>query len=825
MLHEILLSLSGHPSPLLQERDGGSDEQSGITPPERQLLAAAANLSRVHMDLIKHTAQIATSHESTICRAVATAIQSIHLSAFQRKVLEVEAGLLREDAKLVGEYNIVPLTAVVGEFTQWTRRFQWLWDITAFMLAPDEGGRACRGSQIMNRLRAELQSGYRDVEDAAMSLVTVAETAWLKQVAAWVLYGRLPSLGGDDFFVRHRPNAAAAAADADAADEYAYEPELLPSFVSPHAAASMLFVGKSLNHARVKATVDAGAGGLDELSAKLRELGALALPINGVSFSRTITSIRLSLSQNILQKILPTAKVVEMMQLLRDFFLLGRGEFAMALTQEADEKIRSRWRRTGNLAHLDAGGGGDALGGGGGDALGGVTLKNGEVAAVLARTWAVLVAMQRHQVEEDEQLELARDLLRLQLTNPAAAAPIGVGRGLSAADAGVLNKSPFGNLLFSVPAALSIQLPSPLDMVISPSDLQLYSCVNSYLLGMRRAHIRLTDLWKTSSLRRLHPAPRGATPHAGTLRRRWSARASALRSTWTTASAAIFFLGETEAYLQTEVVEGLWDGFHAWMTGRYRRAERHQRSQSGAATPLPLARRGTANSASLEHHHSHHHAQSHPSHRPTSSDASVSSSSSAAAAGLFRNAPDPQTLATAHALYLRTLAHRLLMTQPRFTALLHALLIHIDHLVAHILRLQSLFTALDLETDAGVLASFADLEAEEAQVFASLRSVEGSVRTGIEHAIAALRELESDPVFLALWEGRRAGGAARDGGGGGGGGGCDDDGDDEGGGEGGVGGDWGQGERYVPARLGGINRLLMKLHFGTWIETRDDGYD
>ena len=36
---------------------------------------------------------------------------------------------------------------------------------------------------------------------------------------------------------------------------------------------------------------------------------------------------------------------------------------------------------------------------------------------------------------------------------------------------------------------------------------------------------------------------------------------------WTTASAAVFFLGETEAYFQTEVVEGLWRGFRAWLAG------------------------------------------------------------------------------------------------------------------------------------------------------------------------------------------------------------------------------------------------------------------
>jgi hypothetical protein len=33
-------------------------------------------------------------------------------------------------------------------------------------------------------------------------LVREAETAWLKQISAWILYGRLPSFGTDDFFVQ-----------------------------------------------------------------------------------------------------------------------------------------------------------------------------------------------------------------------------------------------------------------------------------------------------------------------------------------------------------------------------------------------------------------------------------------------------------------------------------------------------------------------------------------------------------------------------------------------------------------------------------------------
>lgn len=211
MLHEILLSLSGHPSPLLRSAAAAGPHGSVITPPERELLVGVAHLSDLHVKLLTFCSQIAASHPSAICRAVAIAIKGTHLAAFQRKVLAVEESILRKDASLVGAYDIVPLTAVVGEFDGWARKMEWLWQMMEVMLdkqqAADGRERVCTGARIMNRLRAELQTGYQDLEEAARSLVRVAETAWVKQVSAWILYGRLPGFGAGDFFIQPAEDA------------------------------------------------------------------------------------------------------------------------------------------------------------------------------------------------------------------------------------------------------------------------------------------------------------------------------------------------------------------------------------------------------------------------------------------------------------------------------------------------------------------------------------------------------------------------------------------------------------------------------------------
>jgi hypothetical protein len=551
----------------------------------------------------------------------------------------------------------------------------------------------------------------------------------------------------------------------------------------------MLFIGRSLNHIRALSGRDYSLRGNDHLSTQLTRLAALKHPIDAATFSNAITEIRHFLSRTTLQRLLPLSKVLETLNLLRDFFLLRRGEFAMALTQQADEKIKSRWKRAENLAHERR------------DTLGNVTMKEGEVAAVLAKTWAAMGSMQGEHAEEDEGLELARDLLRLTISKSRTSRPLTP--AITDGGFGAIAPTPFRNLLFSIPVVLTLQLPSPLDLFLSQTDLQTYTAINSYLLSLRRAHIRLTDLWKVTALRRHHPAPpnpqtgstRGGREQTLLYRQRHTARSNALRNAWATASAAIFFLGEFEGYLQTEVVAGLSDGFHAWLkTGEDE--QRQGKATSQKPSNLPLDETRHTNNAQGDMWIS-----AAPS-SPTPSTTPSSSSSSAPPSGTQSQPHDPQTLSIAHRAYLRILVHRLLLTQQSFTDPLYELLVQIDHLVALIHRLQAVWAAADLEADMGVVDAFVDLAKEERDVQGEIRGVERRVKQGIEGLIGELRRLEGSGALLNP-------------------GGMDDGlGDREG-----TPADWGG---YVPRRVGGVDRLLMKLDFGSWFgrgRGDDDGLE
>jgi hypothetical protein len=348
MLQEILLSLSGHHSPLWDQvredsaNAGPESLRNYLAPSERALLAPLAHLSDLHIKIRDHAAEISHSHESMVCQAVASNITSESLSKFRRRILEVEKSILVQDAEYVGAYGIVSLSTIVGEFAPWTRRLEWLWQVAVYMQPSDGGRRKAKstGAEIINYLEKETYTGYSDLEDMATCLFEIAQRTWMRQVATWVLYGKLPSLSDEDFCIGQTGSQTGADGKI-----YTIRNSLLPRFVSSGAAASLLSIGESLNQIRSQ-TITYSRGTTDPvlslLPASLAHLNKLTYPLSSATFASTTNSIRLSISQNALSQLLPLPKVLEILEVIQEFQLLARGEFAIALIDNADARIKKR---------------------------------------------------------------------------------------------------------------------------------------------------------------------------------------------------------------------------------------------------------------------------------------------------------------------------------------------------------------------------------------------------------------------------------------------------------------------------------------------------
>lgn len=780
MLHEILLSLSGQPSPLfaLQGEEDGviQDAFPLLAPPEKALLTSLARLSRLHVRLRNHTSVISSSHPSVICRAVSTAIVTEHLAEFQKKILEVEKAILVEDSGYVGGYGIVPLSTIVGEFAPWTRRLEWLWEVARFVYPEHKKSyRGCTGAALIDHLRAESQTGYADLEEMALQLVTAAERAWMRQLSMWLLHGTLPTFGKDDFFIQEDDTNDG---DDSGVTQFAMHADRLPKFISASTASSILFIGKSLNHIRAKRKASSTGRSTSLLTSPItlhaehiESLAALESPMSSSKLSNAVNAIRLALSQSTLSKLLPLPKILEMLSVLHDFMLLQRGEFVTALVALADARTSERHRR--------------------GKVLGGlVGLKPGDLANTLAKAWTELYALQNAEDSGDDKLDLARDLLHLSIDDQKKGGHSRDTAGYGLADE--ISNISFSDLLFPIPTFLTIQVRPPMDLFLSTTDISVYSKIHSYLLGIRRAQIRLSDLWKHTSIRRCHPSPWGP-PRSSTRagqnrlkrgRDRDNARIVQMRPIWATSSAALYVLSEIGSFFQGEVINCSWQHFREWIEG----GPSHVGSRASS-------RPGTASSSKQKEITSFT-----PAHLAAVDDLSQSTHNATPA-------HDPETLTVAHRRHLSSLVQSLFLTDTPFTSALRSLLTRVDRFIALVVRLESIQRNMDLETDEGVVDERADYASEEREVLRELNGTQKEVKAGIQNVVARLRDIDDS----RSGEGRRMFDLARN----------PNQNWSSALNNNGIGGtELPNANHYVPRKAAGVDQLLMKLDFGN---VNDDG--
>lgn len=769
MLHEILLSLSGQPSPLFSPAQGkdavAQDDLALLSPPEKALLGSVARLSQLHAQLRIHTSKISSVHGSVICRSVATTIATAHLGEFQKKIIEVEKAILAEDSGYVGGYGIVPLSTIVGEFAPWTQRMEWLWEVVKFIQPESKASartHSCSGAGLIDHLRAESQTGYLDIKEMAVQLVTAAETAWMKQLSMWLLYGNLPMYGKDDFFVQEDLESE------EDDTQFSMHTDLLPKFVSAQTAASILFIGKSLNHIRAKRKTSEGisTAPVTLYQEHIEQLAGLNSPISSSKLSTAVDWIRLSLSQSTLSKLLPLPKILEMLTLLHDFLLLGRGEFAVALVLHADSRIEES-RRRGPTARSQTSG-----------ALESFLIKEGDVVTALAQAWAELFSLEKEEDPADEELELARELLRLSISDRKSSRAMTPSQGSSAVSE--ISRVSFEDFLFPTPTSLTVQVRAPLDLFLSSSDIAIYSKIHSYLLGIRRAQMRLGDLWKRTSLRRNHPSPWGP-PRSNSAfgqnklkasRERDNARVRQMRPVWATGGACLFVLSEIGSFFQGEVVHESWLRLREWIQG----IPPSTASVSGS-------RPGTSTSSKPQQN----------SQAPSPDRVSSRPSSQSGPPAMVRH--DPEALTVAHRRHLSTLIYSLFLTDVPFTGALRALLTSVDRFVALAIRLETIQRNMDLETDEGVVDALVDYAHEEREVWQELRATRDDVQTGMKELVSSLRDIDDrrsgEGLGLATDPGQSWTGARRE-----------------------VGTRPGF-SHYVPRQPAGVDRLLMKLDFGS----------
>ncbi|KAL9577180.1 MAG: hypothetical protein Q9212_006533 [Teloschistes hypoglaucus] len=721
MLQELLLALSGHPSPLLSNgKDNvlkpGTDEF--LSPAETTLLTSlSTDLGQKHSSIRVKANDVVSHHPSAVCRAVCAAILSKHLAQFQQKILEVERSILNQDPSIVGAYNIVPLSAIVAAFDGWDRKLEWLWRFVSSIQS--EGSRdgrdgestgpkgyLCTASAIIGYLRDATHTGNPDIEQLSLDLVKIAETAWLKQLTLWLLYGKLPSIGASDFFI-------VKATQGPEHDVFILRLDLVPPFVDAATASSILFVGKSLSLIKARGVSDGDESqAIDESAASklrashLQELQSLKLPVNATRFTGAIHCIRLSLSKNILRHLLPLPNVIEVLRILKEYFLLGNGEFALALISAADERLVDKQSNSTNRHRHK-----------GSESLSHLIVKEAEVGSVLARAWTTLASVQGFDNEDDDDdIELARQLIELSLESKVRQQKDATGE-----QAPSTLPDSFQDLLLPTSTLLALRIQSPLDLFLTPADVATYSRIHTYLLALRRSHLHLSKLFTLSAMRR-DTKLRRVGKHSDqdqVLRRRVAQRGRRARSVWATVRSAAFLLATIGAYFQAEVIQSSWEEFHGWLDpsikGTSRPSSQQEQHFMTSLDKSVAPKRSHAEGESLPFETRH---------------------------GTDTGLRDPERLRLAHKSFIDSLCHSLLLLDNRFTSRLRTFMTEIDHLCALMNRLEKVQQSVDLEICATARTTPGHNEAEEGHLFTLLGSARRKLDAGIASLVKLLQEMD-----------------------------------------------------------------------------------
>ncbi|KAB8627245.1 hypothetical protein FH972_026078 [Carpinus fangiana] len=698
MLHEILLALSGHPSPLFEP--GGQENFPLITSTESALLRKLGRLAGLNRALRGHIARVSQVSESPVCKAVATSIRQSHLTRFQKHILEVEKQILTKDAARVGAYNIVPLASLLGDFEPWTRPLEWLWDLTCLILPPNEDPEhsTCTGAALLDRLNRDTKTGYPDIRAMALDLLAVAERAWLQQLNQWLLQAAHGTTSTSDFFME-------TTLDDKRLANFTIVSQRAPTFLARPAAESVLFIGKLLGYLSgdwtgVEQTLAATPLQMSrlELAQQLRPLLSLGSPVSQSQLSLTISKIRTSLATQVVHGLLPIHKIADTIGSLREFFLIARPSFVDALVGEADNTMLSR------LARMKASQASDSN-----PTLASITMKEAEVNSVLSRTWAALAPWIGKESSVDSRMEWARDNLQLQISKGANEE----------------QESRFHDLLLATPTTLTFRLRPPLDLFLTLDDVHTYSIIHTYLLSIRRGHLHLTNMWRQSAIRREHPAtarsPRstdkGVNDAMKKKRERYTARMGQIRSMWKTASAAVFVLSELGNYMATEVIDESWATLQAWI-GPEHEPQDESRMHAVTSSSRP------------------------PSQSNTQIDSTqVSMQGTADKEHVIR---DPEVLSQAHRRYLQVLKQALLLADDGYTKILRTFLTHVDYLVAIVSRLQEVQHKVDL-LDEGVLEGGThNYTQEENDRARDVRQAATQVDQDIDNLTTRLKAIDGD---------------------------------------------------------------------------------
>ncbi|XP_066274429.1 gamma-tubulin complex component 4-like [Branchiostoma lanceolatum] len=378
MLHEVLLALSGYPGNIFVEKDGSLEvvpDLPFIHPSEQEILSSLCKLGTFYMKFKAFTTKYGgapihpgkeEAHTSDLhglyLIAFCSGVERV-LEPYRQALLTLEREIL-EDPQLTVFY-------VQTELMQ----YKLLFPAISSVIRQVESQRA-HGCYILEILHKNSFCGMPEVRNAMEIILYYCHGVLYKQLSAWLIHGLLLDIYNEFFIHQGKVLADAARAGSQGDDDdlgigglsgnqlrelmqvageeeetkayvqFALRPEMLPSYIPVRLAEKILFVGESIqmfehdkDRPAMKRTGSILKNSEDQFAEELHQLSKAPL-FNLAAFESVIDRIRKSVAEHLWKLVVEEADLFGHLKLMKDFYLLGRGELYLAFIDCAQSILR-----------------------------------------------------------------------------------------------------------------------------------------------------------------------------------------------------------------------------------------------------------------------------------------------------------------------------------------------------------------------------------------------------------------------------------------------------------------------------------------------------
>ena len=376
MLHELLVALSGvSGSIFVDKKEEGFQVVNDLPflhPSETEILNHLCKLGWYYQrfETFRKTYSVLLPQNATTdeagdipgnecglyLQALCTGLDQV-LEPYRKTLLALEQEILN-DAN-------IPLTRLQHKLEE----YQLLFPALASTLDEIEAKKA-KGCGILNILHLQCANGILVVREAFQRVLHVCHAVMFKQLSAWLLHGLLLDYY-DEFFIMEKSTSSTvaltsseqseveenkseekqlqekkSASQKTAESHFTLNAEMLPSYISTSVAEKILFVGESVNmleSAKSKSADNHRDTGMKkneiEFGRSLHELQKKPL-FHLPSFEKEIGMIKSRITEHLWCLLVEEGELLRHLKLLKDFYLLGRGEIFRSLIEKSKDLLK-----------------------------------------------------------------------------------------------------------------------------------------------------------------------------------------------------------------------------------------------------------------------------------------------------------------------------------------------------------------------------------------------------------------------------------------------------------------------------------------------------